>query len=466
MEGGEPAGALQPVHDYGVRLGFDSHIERFVLVSLTTGERVVLPNARRLPWHLGVDEDGDAFVSSDDQSQVLTALEVFRLSLFRNDQGRMLVLESVSPVRTDRYWLDEASSRFSLASMKSQLPNVTASLHFHFAVFFRPRHGFKLYWDIAAALRTTSIFTSSVKVSRWLHKAWDRWERLLRDYNMQGHLLKSQQYEDNVARHGVDSERVLPFCSASSASFIFLLSVFAFSPRVAGGFASDEHRSSCRLVMRAVLRPLMTLTFSLKLFMDDKVQHKPPMPPQGANPYKLDVECGWVDMQKFRQDIADFGPRSWARGFSAVRIVSRAPLDEVFAMVFGGSRKALGNLCEQLAFAAGTLMETFMVPLASSGGDICRGVTIQPVTIDLYNDYQLERELVRYREGSLQEAGGSALTFLSGSTDKSRVFGMGLANCCFAKPNNRAWWAAPAVHARTGFGGARLWVPDPISVLL
>ena len=35
----------------------------------------------------------------------------------------------------------------------------------------------------------------------------------------------------------------------------------------------------------------------------------------------------------------------------------------------------------------------------------------------------------------------------SGSTDKSRVSGLGLASTCFARPNNKAWWAPSSALA-------------------
>ena len=61
------------------------------------------------------------------------------------------------------------------------------------------------------------------------------------------------------------------------------------------------------------------------------------------------------------------------------------------------------------------------------------------------DDYQLELDLVSYREASLAEAGGQRLQYLYASTDKSRVTGMGMANTCFAKPSNKTWWAPPVV---------------------
>ena len=100
-----------------------------------------------------------------------------------------------------------------------------------------------------------------------------------------------------------------------------------------------------------------------------------------------------------------------------------------------------------------------------SGGDMprCFYGSI-PVAKHLASDWQLEGELARYREASLEAAGGSqGLMYLSSSTDKSRVSGLGIASTCFVKPNNKAWWAPPVASPllHDTFGGPGP-VPQPL----
>ena len=80
------------------------------------------------------------------------------------------------------------------------------------------------------------------------------------------------------------------------------------------------------------------------------------------------------------------------------------------------------------------------------------------------SDWQLEGELARYREASLEAAGGSqGLMYLSSSTDKSCVSGLGIASTCFVKQDNKAWWAPPVASPllHDTFGG-----PGPVPQLL
>ena len=116
------------------------------------------------------------------------------------------------------------------------------------------------------------------------------------------------------------------------------------------------------------------------------------------------------------------------------------------AMVFEGTRKLWGAVSLQVVLGCGLVLEDRLCASPQGSNSVlCEGYTIHRGCLDLENEHQLERHLVRYRQGSLAETQREPLLYLSGSTDKSRVYGLGMANACFCTPNNMAFWAPPSV---------------------
>ena len=85
------------------------------------------------------------------------------------------------------------------------------------------------------------------------------------------------------------------------------------------------------------------------------------------------------------------------------------------------------GLGQQLVHELGSWFEAKLVPKALEGGEVCAGALVVLGRIDLDNAHQLERGLVRYREGYVRGAAAESLMYLLGTTDKSRVYGMHLA---------------------------------------
>ena len=88
----------------------------------------------------------------------------------------------------------------------------------------------------------------------------------------------------------------------------------------------------------------------------------------------------------------------------------------------------LGHTIEKLIFERGS-------------GCLCESITIRSHVMELDDEYRLEKDLARYNAATMSEA--KNIQYLSAVTEKSRVYGMGVANTACATPNNVAWWAPP-----------------------
>lgn len=170
-----------------------------------------------------------------------------------------------------------------------------------------------------------------------------------------------------------------------------------------------------------------------------------PRPACGTSPGAIHIAKGLVQVDLFRAATATSNCNRWATKVDVtVGGAAQAPLARFLEALFG-HRKSLESLCSQVVRALAMQMDETLARAARTGGGVVAGVTIKTIGMQLQDDYQLELDLVRYREASLLESGGQKLQYLSASTDKSRVSGMGVANTCFAKPSNKAWWAPPVV---------------------
>ena len=428
-----------------VALAHDAHDDTWCLVSSITFERVSLPRCASPPWQLCVDDDADVFVCSLDGDTVLLASDVLQWTVWQDVNGRRLVVPPAG-ARCGKYWVDEALWHYDLSEVRLQVGMLDARLKLAIAVFEIPLCGSRLFWSLPSVVRAAGInVAKKYGVGRWLCKGWGPWMRLMSSMQLDNHMLKSVQYAGDVARHGLDSRRMLPWGSCTSAAVLCLLACWSFSKRGCSGLDSDADRAACASVMESILLPARQAAhLQLRVFLDEKVRCAWPAPCTGEQPVHVFIDSDQVDVGRFRDDLALCGPTKWHAHFLArFPTQQHCSLVDFFAACFGHLSASTKGLALQLVLQIGSYLDAQLSVPVEKIVVLCRGVEIHPGHMDLENMYQLERDLVRYREASIKEAGGESLRYLSGSTDKSRVYGKGLANTCFVKPSNVAWWAPP-----------------------
>jgi len=212
--------------------------------------------------------------------------------------------------------------------------------------------------------------------------------------------------------------------------------------------AASSLASRCRRVLECMLQPVLrAAALRLAVYLCDKVPHHPPLLPRGKNPVQLQLALGRVDLTQMRADFAYLAPEAWHKKLaSELPGRSSCSLIEFLCVLFSGDRKPWRALGQQVAWEIGLFLDASFHEHAAKGGQVCPGVLVQNAAWDLDNTHQLQRDLVRYRAGSLRAAAQSGMRYVSCTCDKSRVFGMGLSNAAFCLPTNEAWWAPPAVH--------------------
>lgn len=442
-----------------VRLIEDPHRQQWVLVSLLTGEVKHLQPPSPPPWLLDIDSDGDAFIANSEGDDVALASDLLRLAVYEAPSGRHCVMDESSSDRAARYWLDDMHSHFDFGVVSLKAGNLEATVELDVAIFRTARKGHKTYWRLPSVVKAMSVEVAKRGPGAWLCKGWEKWVRALLPQGLQDHLLKAQCYESTKPGAEVDRARKLPWATASSSGLLALLGMWSFSSRQGCGLTRDSDRQAGREMIDCLLRSVRGAAhLELPIFLDAAVRYEFPGMGQGGVPTYLIVNAGRVDLTRLRSDLQK-GPDSWQAHFESIFAgTPSCELLDFFEVAFRGDRRPWHSLGFQLAHSVGLLLDEKFA--AGFAGPACApdGANVARTTIDLDNEYRLERDLVRYRQATLSEAGGKNITYLSGSTDKSRVFGLGLANTCFVKPNNRAWWAPPSVAwiggGALGVGGA------------
>ena len=440
---------LAPVGDkLHIALDPDLHEGSWVLTSSITMEQCRVDAPGHPPWMLGYDDDCSAFCCNAKGEEVWLPSDKLGTSVYRAG-GRHLLVWKKGGDGSDigKVWADQLRwhYRFSKVVAKVSLANATVCLPV--VILEQARLGNVIFWSLPGVAKAANFNCCQRGIGIWAQKGWTCWLALCQACQLPGQLIKSQAYTTKD-EGPMDTDRQLPFNSASTAALLALLSTRSSSTREHGGLKYAEDRARALSILGALLQPLATRdAVRLKIFMGKETTYRWPRPPAGTHPAILYIDAGVVDVSRPLQDASLTGQpgKAWSKELgSALGGQRQVSILEFLRAAFSRRKGPLQSLCCQVVQELGALLDTALAA-ASQIGELCAGLTISTPELDLDNACQLELDLVRYREGSLQEAAGGHLQYLSCPTDKSRVFGMGIANCCFVKPNNKAWWGCPSV---------------------
>ena len=428
------------------------HTQRWVLVHLGTQQVVQLPE---LPdpeqdYVLDEDNDGDVWIFRVEPSPQPVMVDTYF------DHHLLIDPHSLEQfVRTPKGLVSQHAffRLHHLFSMEVKIPPGGATTDFQIAVFNAKRDGVQVrvsMHDLYKGLALEPLYESSCQA--WTKSIMARLEMLFSANGMATHILRAQQQGQNLMQH-YDWRRNLTFPSFSLTGLIFMLGRWGH-----GGVHGSLQMQSSKMAAAQLLEGIMNIAhhhgpFDLKLFADGDFKLQDPLPNDANNP----VTLPWLEIVDLRPVLAQFEarPAGFIQGyitgwFNAVSLGYNGlvPAHDLFAGLAqsASSEKGLMPLYLQVCHGIADRVQTIISLVIShqvktpffklTDLDNDSGKT-KDQRSDLLTQYvDAHRTVMAVPEADL---------FVSLTTDKSRVKGMGVQNTAIVLPDNKAWWTPPQV---------------------
>ena len=197
-------------------------------------------------------------------------------------------------------------------------------------------------------------------------------------------------------------------------------------------------------LLEAVLVPLAQEAWTIDVWLDEDLVFRWPWLPVGRHTLRLPVDVGGrVLVRALREAVRGLPPAD-QKPYANLGLehVESEPLAEFLRRLAAG--RTSNPLYPQLCWRLGLRLDQVIHRASVEGGSI-PGFTlnIREFRMDDCTRTRAEREMGAYVLASKKAAKNAVL--MSMALDKSRVFGKGLMNVCFALPSNTAWWSPPQV---------------------
>ena len=417
---------------------------QWVLVHLTTGERVGLP-ATPSEWLLFVDDDDGAAVVEvvDNDPRVLDVDDLFHCRVWRAAPDGRLIVKSEFDGAESTTWLSEHLAVHQNVQLHIPCASSSAIDTLTAYVFAIPRAACRVYISLASLLQALGIQRSGKTLGTYLCHQFAAWGRASEQYMVQG-LLASQVYDKSGQRPDDADLRVLREKTCSSCLALVLLSRWAWCSRQQGGLDSKEEQAAANHLLSRLLQDLhRSGVFDIVVCTSGSIGRNVLGLPTGGAAAVLHVGTdGLVDLHSLIELRRSPGhASSWIRQIDIKFGVPVVPLMDLLEWLvrdaFPRARPRLLPL--QFLWGLGLALDKRLA------GAVGRNTERTGAVLVSVSEQTVPQELLvaLYHQGVAEMARLAGPRFLSGAVDKSRVHSYGLMNGAYALPDNTCFWAVP-----------------------
>ena len=159
------------------------------------------------------------------------------------------------------------------------------------AYFYRPRSdGNRIMWGLTSVVLALGLDPESApsKKGKWIHNRLPNWETHLQNSNLEGSILRSQQY--HLPKSAPDPSRCLPWPAVTSVGLLAVLLRLQQPSKTHGGLQTKNGQEAVLAFLQKLFKILCRKAFEVHIAFDLACCiHAHPVPPSGTGQVILQI---------------------------------------------------------------------------------------------------------------------------------------------------------------------------------